>query len=206
MLMHKLPVVICCLVWMLLCKCTPTVSGVETTNGTATVTTTSTTIEGTAPPLSQVYMCDTGYIPYLDSGIGYITSTDLDGNFQFTRKAGSYQISIISPQGAAAGININSAVPNATTIQNPLERPGSVSGTVTTTAGDTLLVYLAGTSHYRLATNGSTFLITSVPGGDYQLRIISVQGTTPLSMAILFEKSVAVQPGEKTDAGMIAVR
>jgi hypothetical protein len=202
---NKLLIVICCLSLLLLCTCTQSVSGVETTNGYATVIATSTTIEGTAPPLSQVYMCDTGYIPFIDFGIGFITSTDFDGNFRFTRRPGSYHVSIFSPQGTTAGTVIESSTDNTTAFQNSLERPGSISGSVTHTAGDTLLVYLAGMSQYQLVTNGQSFSFTSIPGGNYRLRIIIVPEINELPAAVLFEKRVSVDPGEDVAIGVITV-
>jgi hypothetical protein len=202
---NKLPVIFLGLSMLLPCVCTRSVSGVETTNGFATVITTPTTIEGTAPPLSQVYMCDTSYIPFIDSGIGFVTSTDLDGNFQFARRSGRYQVSIISPQGTTAGIVIDSSTENSTAFQNTLERPGSISGSVSRATGDTLLVYLAGMSNYRLLSDGQHFSFTSVPGGDYRLRIIRVPGINAPPVSILFEKRVTVHGGEDVVVGVITV-
>ena len=64
---------------ILFCSCTPGVSGVETTNG-FTITATTTAIKGTAPAYSTVYLFDTGYIPYIDSGFGYGTAVNADEN------------------------------------------------------------------------------------------------------------------------------
>jgi hypothetical protein len=205
MAINKLLAGICCLSSLLLHNCSTSVSGVETTNGYATVTATETTIEGTAPPLSQVYMCDTGYIPYIDSGIGFMTSADVTGDFQFTRQAGRYTIAIISPRSDAAGVTVTSFAEDNHSPQHLLELPGSVSGAVTGAVSDTFLVYLAGMSHYQVISGGQVFSLRTVPAGRYRLRIIKLSGTNHTAVTILYDHEVSVNPGEAMPVGEIGV-
>lgn len=190
--------------------CTQHVSGVETTNGNGfTVTATSTTIEGTAPPLSQVFLFDTGYIPYVDSGVGFATSADRNGNYRFDARPGRYHVFVVAPDAEAAGISSETISPHtaetASARSHSMERPGSITGSIVAENASTpLLVYLAGMCHYELISSRRNFHFITVPPGDYRLRVarLSVEGIG--TVTLLYDHTVTVKPGEAVQAGAIS--
>ena len=207
MTIKKVLLIGCCLlVNLLIVRCSTRLAGVETTNG-CTVVATATSIEGMAPPLSRVFIFDTSYIPYIDSGVGIGTATDDEGAFQFNTPPGNYHIFIVGPTGEAAGIAIKSpdaAHVGAVSKEQQLQPPGAVSGTISTEASDTLLVFLAGMCHYQLITAAGNFYLTNVPEGVYSLKIARVSGPQngPV-MEILHERLVSVNKGDTTVIGEI---
>ncbi len=192
------------LVNLLTARCSTQIAGVETTNG-CTVVATAGAIEGIAPPLSRAFLCNAGYIPYIDSGIGIGTAADGKGAFQFSAPPGNYTIFIIGPTGEAAGIAItspDSAGAGAVSKQQQLLYPGAVSGTVSNTTPDTLLVFLAGMCHYQVVFTTAAFYLQNVPEGTYILKIARLPGAlTARSLEILHEQPVTVFQDEITAVG-----
>ncbi|MBN1576679.1 MAG: hypothetical protein JW913_09020 [Chitinispirillaceae bacterium] len=191
----------------LLSDCTQNVSGVETTNGNGfTVTATALTIEGTAPPFSQVFVFDTSYIPYIDSGVGIVTSADRDGNYRITTSPGCYNVFVVTPDGAAAGVTAEMVADenrrNTSSQLHTMERPGSISGSIAETTDDPLLVYLAGMCHYTLISNRRDFHFITVPPGNYRLRIARLSWSAG-TIVILHDREISVKQGEAVQAGEI---
>jgi hypothetical protein len=190
----------------LLYKCAPSVAGVETTNG-YTVTATSTTVEGTAPPWSQVFLFDTSYIPYIDSGVGIVTSTDMNGNYRIAARPGGYHVFVVAPDAGFAGISSETisseTTAAASTRSHTMERPGSITGSITEATGGPLLVYLAGMCHYELISTGRGFHFITVPPGDYLLRIARLSDEGRGAISVLHDRTINVKPGEAVQVGEI---
>ena len=208
--MTMLPIV---LIGILQYSCTPSVSGVETTNG-FTVVATCGTIEGTAPPYAQVFLFDTAYIPYLDRGFGFGTSVDIDGAYSFSVAPGTYNILVIDREGSQAGLlqktvasetlpDKESEVPE----KNLLTETGTVSGTVAAESGTTLLVYLAGTGYYRLLTGTTPFTLYSVPSGPALLccAILSTGERVSSTVEVVKNLPIEVTPGSVTKIGTVTL-
>ncbi|HEX7511262.1 MAG TPA: hypothetical protein VF335_08180, partial [Chitinivibrionales bacterium] len=176
-------------------------AGVETTNG-CTVVATAKTIEGTVPPWSRVFVFDSSYIPYIDSGAGFGTAADNRGNFQFNTPPGKYVIFVIGPAGDAAGIAITSPDSGKTgsvSKQQQLQLPGVVSGTVVTAASDTMLVFLEGMCQYQVLVTAGAFSLGSVPPGTYVLKVARISGSLiGIGLTILHEQRIQVNPGSVT--------
>jgi hypothetical protein len=207
MAIKKVLLICCCLLGNLLIEqCSTQIAGVETTNG-CTVVATATAVEGTAPPLSRVFIFDTSYIPYIDSGFGIGTAVDNEGAFQFNIAPGSYHIFIIGPTGEAASIAIrspNSADVGSVSKRQKLQHPGAISGIITNTVSDTFLIFLAGMCHYQVLPATHTFSLLNVPAGTYSLKIVRLSGLSyaaPLDM--FHEQEVMVNPGDTTALGEI---
>jgi hypothetical protein len=197
----------CLLVNMLIVRCATQLAGVETTNG-CTVVATATDIEGTAPPLSRVFIFDSSYIPYIDSGVGIGTAVDDKGVFQFnTPTGGAYNIFIIGPTGEAASIAIKS--PDSTDAgsvvkKQELQYPGAISGTISSAASDTFLIFLSGMCHYQLVPVARAFYLANIPEGVYSLKVARLSGPhRDPAMKILYEQVVQVYRGETAPIGQI---
>lgn len=191
--------------------CSTSLSGVETTNG-ITVVATAETIEGTAPPYSQVYLFDTSYIPYIDIGTGFGTSVDFDGAFEFSVAPGTYNILVIVRDGSEAGILQKTVSPENSPggepEKNDLQKTGSVSGSVEADSGETILVYIAGTSYYRILTGSSSFSFQSVPSGKRVVRctvITSEESVRLITAGAVTELPVEVTPGSTYETGIISL-
>jgi hypothetical protein len=191
---------------LLIVRCTTQIAGVETTNG-CTITATATAIEGTVPPLSRVFLFDTSYIPYIDSGVGIGTAADNEGVFQFNTRPGNYNIFIIGPTGEAASIAITS--PESTNTgsmskKQELQNPGAISGIISSAVSDTFLIFLAGMCHYQLVSATHTFALINVPAGSYSLKIARLSGTrNAVPLDIVHEQAVMVYPGDTAALGEI---
>jgi hypothetical protein len=192
-------------------SCSSSVSGVETTNGITVVATTK-TIEGTAPPYSQVYLFDTSYIPYIDIGTGFGTSVDLDGSFEFSVSPGTYNILVITRDRSEAGILQKTVSPDISGSDQPekntLKKTGSVSGSVAAASEETILVYLAGTSYYQIFTGSSSFAFHSVPSGKGLLRcaVISTEESVGrYSAETVADLPIDLSPGAAFETGVISL-
>ena len=189
-------------------NCTQHISGVETTNGNGyTVTATSTTVEGAAPPLSQVFLFDTDYIPYIDSGIGIATTADRNGNYRFTARPGIYNVLVVAPDAGFAGISSETVSPDATaatsTRSHTMERPGSISGSVMEATDTPLLIYLAGMCHYELISTRRDFHFITVPPGTYRLRLARLSDTG--TIIVLHDRTITVKPAQAVQTGEIRI-
>lgn len=187
-------------------SCGTSVSGVETTNGLS-VTATTNAVSGKAPKKAQVYLCDTGYIPYINSGTGIQTASDMTGTFSFSIQPGLYTVVAISESGNAAAVTIatqSTAGQSPVSTQRTMENPGTITGAIAG-AADTLLVYLAGTSYYQLLTEHRDFTITRIPPGDYLLRIIRLPAVSLSGDIILYEEHIVVSANRTVATGIIAI-
>lgn len=190
--------------FMLFCTCSNSVSGVETTNG-FTVTATAAVVSGSAPPYSQIYLCDTGYIPFVNIGTGLQTSPDVSGGFSFAISPGSYKVVVFSSSGRSAAVSIaapSAAAATHTNVSRHLEEPGTITGTITGPS-DSLLVYLTGMSYYAVLSTNRTFSLSFVPPGTHRLRVIRLPAQRAESMDILHEESIVVTPGTISATGNI---
>jgi len=183
-------------------SCGTSVSGVETTNG-FTVSATADDVSGTAPPNSQIYLCDTGYIPCVDRGTGIQTSADLAGRFDFSISTGDYSVMVITPDGKTAGVHFKNAsgtAGNRFEESRTPQQPGSITGSIAGTfPGDTLLIYLVGMCHYRLVTRqNAAFTVSRVPAGEYRLRIMVLPDRDTTEAVPLYESDVTVAPSKTT--------
>jgi hypothetical protein len=196
----------CLLINLLMVRCSTQIAGVETTNG-CTVVATATAIEGSAPPMSRVFIFDTSYIPYIDSGIGIGTAADEEGAFHFNTSPGSYHLFIVEPAGNSAGIAIkspDSRTGGAVSKEQLLQKPGAVSGTISSATSDTFLVFLEGMCHYQVVTAAQTFYLKNVPEGTYRLKIARLSGPWNEGVVkILYEQQIRVSPKETVEIGDI---
>ncbi|MBN1759214.1 MAG: hypothetical protein JW863_12890 [Chitinispirillaceae bacterium] len=199
------------LMGVLYCTCTPSVSGVETTNG-FTVVAAAGSIEGTAPPYAQVFLFDTAYVPYLDQGTGLGTSVDSDGRFAFAVAPGVYNILVIEQDGSEAGIlqkTVSSERSgNDTPVKSNLARTGTIRGAIAVTSGETILVYLAGTSYYRVLSGFSSFSFSSLPPGTGWLRfavLTSRENVDTYSAEIVQDLPVEIRPDQVTETGTVVL-
>jgi hypothetical protein len=191
----------------LLCTgCSPKLAGVETTNG-CTVVATATSVEGTAPPLSRVFLFGERYIPFIDSGLGIGTAADADGACRFSAPPGAYNVFIIGPTGEAAGFAVATPAAGANQVlrNGMLQRVGAVSGAVSAADSDTLLVFLSGMCHYQLLCAGRSFSLKSVPAGTYELVIARLTGSAAgVTWKTVRELAVTVSPDETAAVGEVS--
>ncbi|MBN1307172.1 MAG: hypothetical protein JXA18_04595 [Chitinispirillaceae bacterium] len=85
-----------------------------------------------------------------------------------------------------------------------MERPGSITGSITEATGGPLLVYLAGMCHYELISTGRGFHFITVPPGDYRLRLarLSDSGRGAV-ISIMHDRTITVKPDEAVQVGEI---
>lgn len=204
--MHKLtlPIIALAVLVGLPPCCTQNISGVETTNG-YTVTATATSIEGVAPPSTHIFLFDTNYIPFIDSGIGIATAADFNGTYRIQAPVGKYNVIVITSL-TDEGDFINETI--ATQVQSRggaaqkiMRRLGAVSGKMGGALQGKFLVYLAGTGHYEVFSGQQDFHLTSVPAGMYTLRIAQLSESGNEVILNLVERSVTVDPGKTVNCG-----
>ena len=203
---NSLFIVLFLCIGLLSVRCSMRLAGVETTNG-CTVVATATSIEGTAPPLSRVFIFNERYIPYIDSGIGMGTAADGEGAFRFSTSPGAYHVFIIGPTGEAANLSVESPGSSDTghvSKNGRLRHPGAVSGAISSAVADTLLVFLSGMCHYQLLCAERSFFIKNVPEGTYLLEIARLSGApSGLNREIVHEERVAILPDDTATVGAI---
>lgn len=188
--------------------CGPSVAGVETTNGFS-VTASAEVVFGKAPPNSQVYLCDTHYIPFVNIGTGLQTVSNRIGKFDFAVMPGTYKIIIITPAGKSAGIDLESTTTSSTsqkTVSSTPELPGSITGTIHRATTDSLLLYLTGTAYYYLVTTNQEFTIGSIPPGKYRLRVVHLPNNKRLPISPLHEELLLVQSAKTFNTGIISIK
>ena len=192
---------------LLYCSCSTGVSGVETTNG-FTVVATARSIEGTAPPFAQVFLFDTGYIPFVDTGFGFGTSVDLDSSYRFPALPGVYNLLVITADGSAAGLQRQTVAAEERTASPQtftLEKSGAVSGAIDPVAESRYLVYLPGTGYYTVITGTSEFSFSPLPAGNHSLRVRRIDDSGRASGEIITAVPFEVFAGESSDIGVIPV-
>jgi hypothetical protein len=168
MILQKAIVAITCVLALLsILQCASQNSGVETTNG-AVVYVHADGVEGVTPPRSIVYLFDRNYIPFIDSGLGIATVADINGNFSFKgMNIDTVSITMFSSDlSNAAYLDVGATNGRFDT---QLDGKGTLSGTVTASDTDMVLVYIAGTSFYSLQRGSGRFVINSLPEGTYKV-------------------------------------
>jgi hypothetical protein len=174
-------------------------AGVETTNG-ATVVMRDNSIEGSTPPFSTVYMFDTGYIPYIDRGLGIVLASDEDGKFQLNG-IGQKTLNV---QVVDNVNNISALVPvdrQGLEYKSGLKRSGTLQGTIECTRSGRILVFVSGTGYYILLDKQGAFTIKSLSPGSYTVQAAllapSLNGAAPAPVAFS-EKITVVINSDKT--------
>jgi len=189
---------------VILMKCTPGISGVETTNG-FTITATTDAIEGTAPAFSTVYLFDTAYIPYIDSGFGYGTAVTAEKDFRFPLSSGSYNIFVYSYSGDLGGTAQKVALADAAeSRQKTMDKTTSISGFVTMPENTSALVYIPGSDFYRLLKESGPFTLTGIPAGTFRIKVARLSGTLS-QLTVLHSVKVDVSANTAHDCGTFTI-
>jgi hypothetical protein len=177
------------LIIVLAIRCSTEVAGVGTTNG-CTVTASASCVEGSAPPFSAVLLFDVNYTPYIDSGLGIITSADEQGRFRFKALSnGVLNVVILDESGRNAVLFDSLIVGNGGTRDTArssfLSSTGTITGAVAcpSTPQGEILVYCTGTDYYSLLSWPGDYLLPSVPEGAYRIQA-----------AVLGPDSAGIQP------------
>ena len=199
-----------CIILLLQFFCTTgDIAGVETTNG-YTVVATSEDVEGTASPYSSVFVCDTGYIPFVDSGFGRVTSVNESGTYRLKAQPGRYNVMVISSDAGYAGF-VQAAVSADPPPQEHrtdllyMKESGSLNAHVTSATGYNLLVYLAGTCFHRELQGTGSIGFSALAEGGYKLRVARISSSGNDGFTILLDTLVNVSPGIRTRVGPIQV-
>lgn len=187
--------------------CTNNVSGVETTNG-VTVVATSGSIEGTAPPFANIYLFDTSYIPYINSGTGIATAADANGLFRILAAPGAYNVLALNPYYDEAGV-ISPAVINGESDNSSqtkrMQRVGSLRGSVLngSVEGGSTLVYLSGAGYYCVVNGSGTFSFNMVAPGPYRLCAALLHENGSATIEPKRDVPVIIEPGKELFVGEI---
>lgn len=175
------------MVWAI--RCSTEVAGVGTTNG-CTVTASASCVEGSAPPFSSILLFDVNYTPYIDSGLGIITSVDNQGRFRFNNVDNSVlNVVIVDESGRSAVLFDSLIVGNGGTKDSARSSSLSSTGTITGAVAcrslpqGKILVYCAGTDYYSLLSGPGDYSLASVPEGAYRIQA-----------AVLGPDSAGIQP------------
>lgn len=180
--------------------------GVETTNG-ASVTASQDKVEGTAPPLANIYLFTSDYIPYIDTGLGVATTSGLDGYYSFINvQIDTFNVTVVdSDNSRSAVISGHKFI----SLQTKLEKPGSLEGTVASSKGGSILVFLYGTGYYSILDSDGPFLLNSIPGGKYKVQAARIQKRPYPQKPLITELSevyqVIIEPEKKTTAPVFLV-
>jgi hypothetical protein len=180
--------------------------GVETTNG-ASVVASQDKVEGTAPPLSSIYLFTSDYIPYIDTGLGVSTVSDLDGYYSFNNiEVNAFNVTVIDSDNSRAAVISGR---RDTNIKTKLEKPGSLEGSVVSSKGGPILVFLYGTGYYTILENEGSFLLNSLPGGQYKIQAARIQKQPyplkPIMEALSEVQQVTVEPEKKTMVPVLSI-
>jgi|GEM_PF-1417691 len=187
--------------------CTNSVSGVETTNG-VTVVATSGSIEGTAPPFANIYMFDTGYIPYINSGTGIATAADVNGSFRILAAPGVYNVLALNPYYDEAGVIspavISGASGNSSQTKR-MQRVGSLRGSILNRGDDnsSTLVYLSGAGYYCVVNGSGMFSFNMVAPGSYRLCAALLHENGSATIEPKRDVPVIIEPGKELFVGEI---
>lgn len=180
--------------------------GVETTNG-ASVTAFQDKVEGTAPPLVNIYLFTSDYIPYIDTGLGIATTSGLDGYFSFYNvQIDTFNVAVVDIDNSRAAIISGH---KSASLQTKLEKTGSLEGTVVSSKGGPILVFLYGTGYYTILDSEGPFLLNSIPGGKYKAQAARIQKQPYPQKPLIAELSevyqVIIEPEQKTIAPVFEV-
>jgi hypothetical protein len=199
-------------VWGLRCAGDP-VAGVGTTNGCSVVASVS-NVEGSAPPYSPVLLFDVNYIPYIDSGVGIITSADEQGRFRFKAlSSGIINVVIMDNSGQNAVLFDSLVVGSGGTRQSSfLSGTGKIAGIAVCDSQPpgAILVYCTGTDFYDLLHAPGGYMIASVPEGTYKIQAALIgtdsAGTRPAMLLRSKPFVVAVLKGALSVPDTLTIR
>ncbi len=180
--------------------------GVETTNG-ATVTASQDKVEGTAPPLANIFLFTSDYIPYIDTGLGVATTSGLDGYYSFNNvQMDTFNVTVIDCDNSRAAVISGH---KSVSLQKKLEKPGSMEGTVVSLKGGPILVFLYGTGYYTILDSEGPFLLNSIPAGKYKVQAARIQKRPypqkPLITALSEVHQLIIEPERKTIVPSLSV-
>lgn len=183
---------------VLFINCGMQTCGVETTNG-ASVVASQDKVEGTAPPLANIYLFTSDYIPYIDTGLGIATTSGLDGYYLFNNvQVDTFNVTVIDGDNSRAAVI---AGYKETSLQAKLEKPGSLEGSVVCSKEGQVLVFLYGTGYYIILDREGAFLFNSLPAGQYKIQAARIQKQPyplkPLINALSELHQVTVMPDRK---------
>lgn len=166
-------------------------SGVETTNGT-TVVVCKDKVEGTAPPFANIYLFNADYIPYIDTGLGVVTASNVEGYYSFNSvKLEALSVTVISND--KSGFALLSANYQDSSYRANLQMPGSLQGTVYSSDTGTVLVFLYGTGYYVLLKESGPFVLNDLPAGKYKIQAARILKRSFPGKPVIGTKSEVVQ-------------
>jgi hypothetical protein len=184
--------------FVMITDCIAPTAGVETTNG-ATVVMREGRVEGTSPPFASVYLFDTSYIPYIDTGLGVATVSDEDGFFsihQINTKTINVQV-VDNRKRFAVLIEIGS---DGETHRSELKLPGTLSGSVETSKAGKVMVFICGTGYYVLLNGSGEWSFKELPPASYKVQAVVLSTTAvdgkPAIISSSAKVSVNVISGE----------
>ena len=196
-----------CVLSGIVLKCTTSVSGVETTNGFS-VTATTGSITGKAPAYAQVFLFDTGFVPYLNSGTGLITTADAAGHFRFAATSAICNILVVDSGSNSAGIltytpsDFTDTNPSPASLSRQLSETGTLEGSLHSPGEEQTLLYLPGLCYYRIVNGSDSFTFPALPPGTYHLRIMKLR-RSPAETD--YDTTVTVESGTVSYAGEISI-
>ncbi len=196
------------LISIMITECINPTAGVETTNG-ATVVMKDDRVDGTSPPYASIYLFDTSYIPYIDTGLGVVTVSDEVGLFslrQISATAINLQV-IDSRMHYTVLFTIGS---NGETYRSELKLPGSLTGTVESSGAGKVLVFICGTGYYVLLNGSGEWNFKELPPASYKVQAVllstTVAGRKPVIVSSSDRISVKVVSAEVTKmAGKLVI-
>ena len=198
----------------LLAHCSGSIAGVETTNG-VTVVAHASSISVSSPAFSEVSLCNSAYIPFIDSGLALATSVGASGKYTFEGlKPGNYSVSIRDRDRARATIfqELMVGPESRDSLRSGTLQPmGSLAGIVTSTAqpGTEILLCLIGTEYYELLAGPGRFTFPSLPAGTYELQASILSTSDTMAVIIIISnsnrKTVTIAPDSMTIADTLSV-
>jgi hypothetical protein len=163
------------LISVLIVDCISPTAGVETTNG-ATVVMKEGRVEGTSPPFASVYIFDTSYIPYVDTGLGVATASDEDGFFSVQQiNAKNLNVQVFDNRKRIAVLMAIGA--DGETHRSELKLPGTLSGNVETSSAGKVMVFICGTGYYVLLNGSGEWRFKELPPASYKVQAVLLSAT-----------------------------
>jgi hypothetical protein len=198
----------------LLIHCSGPIAGIETTNG-VTVLAGASSISITSPAFAQISLCNSAYIPFIDSGLALATSIGSSGKYTFKGlEPGNYSIGISDQNRTKATIFQELTVgPESRDSMHSgtLQSMGSLAGTVISIAqpGTEVLLYLIGTEYYVVLPGPGRFTFPALPDGVYELQASILATSDTLAVVVIISnsnrKTVKIAPDSMTIADTLRV-
>jgi hypothetical protein len=171
----------CCIVLVsvfisvMIANCSAPVAGVETTNG-ATVVMSADHVEGTSPPFASVYIFDTSYIPFVDTGLGVATASDEDGFFSIQQiDAKVINVQIVDNSNKNTGFVAVDA--DGKLYKSELRHAGTLRGNVEMPGTGKVMVFICGSDYYTFADENGAFSLKGVPPASYKVQAVLLSQT-----------------------------